>query len=670
MNIDKSTNLDVPELYNLYLKTEYIDHFNILFEKEIGTKEDVQCCICFSDNNLITNEMNNPASLSDLEKHFFIDDIIPNDLLIKSCCNVHYICTTCIRKIVNNYENHPINELNSHFACPYPFEECVTDIGFKNVFDHNQIKKICISDQEWNNYISHANTFAFPGFTITKCPMYYYHASERYLCDTPILIENEMLKSLPIGDVMVECTQNEFCLKKFCYHCKQYMTYYNSVCYDCKTTFENENPNVYNYYINKHVNNFEIDNLIGTNDTIDTNNLDDSENLIDYDQSSYLYLNKEISKEIVIEQILNIIKDVNTYMICCICKNSLYKTERCNGLSHHNIERCYVCGRIGFPIKGLCDHWNIYGITGCFRFDHDFYVKTYIPEYICNDSVCSNHDMGDCAIPEHQGGIEKLDFVKKRSYIYHILKSLLPQIRYDTYDELYELCNTNNELFQYLPYKQTLILINFYKNRQKDFSEEIVYNELNCKPPFKIYNQEKNKYIPAEEYISNYTNNTSANNTSSAPSSSNDQSYIYSILRPIMSPINENGAVDISIQTNPNDLINITNTIDTTDIIDAINRISISNTIDTINSINAIDTNVTNVTNATIDINVTIDTNDTNVTSQNNMYYTLDSDTNNDTDSTINELPQITIDSYLLLADIEEYINHYNYTDTDSDSET
>ena len=259
-----------------------------------------------------------------------------------------------------------------------------------------------------------------------------------------------------------------------------------------------------------------------------------------------------------------------------------------------------------------------------------------------------------------------MDFVKKRSYIYHILKSLLPEIRYNVYDELYELCNTNKELFQYLPYKQTLILINFYKNRQKDFSEEIVYNELNCKSASKIYNQEKNKYIPAEEYISNHTTVLLPNNTTSSPSSStpNDQSYIYSILRPLtMSPINENGTVNISIQTNPNDLINITNTVDTTDIIDAINRISISNTIDTINSINAIDTNVTNHVIDTIDI--------TDIpASQNNIYYTLnsDSDSDNATDNTVNELPQITIDSYLLLADIEEYINHYNYSDADSDT--
>ena len=632
MNIDKSTNLDVPELYNSCLKTEYIDHFNIVFE----TEKDTQCCICFADNNLITNEMNNPVSLSELEKHFFINDIIPNDLLIKSCCNVHYVCTTCIRKIINNYENHPINELNSHFACPYPFEECVTGIGFKNVFDHNQIKKICISDQEWNNYISHANTFAFPGFTITKCPMYYYYASERYLCDTPILIENEMLKSLPIGDVIIECTQNESCLKKFCYHCKQYMGYHNSVCYDCKTTFENENPNVYNYYINKHINNFEI------TDSNQTVNSEESENLIDYDQSSYLYLNNEISKEIVIDQILNIIKDVNTYMICCICKNSLYKTERCNGLSHHNIERCYVCGRIGFPVKGLCDHWNIYGIIGCFRFDHDFYVKSYIPEYICNDYVCSNHDKGDCIIPEHQIGIEKLDFVKKCSYIYHILKSLLPEIRYNVYDELYELSNTNKELFQYLPYKQTLILINFYKNRQKDFSEEIVYNELNCKSASKIYNQDKDKYIPAEEYISNHTT------AASSSSNTTDQSYIYSILRPYpMQLINENGSIDISIQTN------ITNSDVLIDTINTIDRLNISNSID-----------ITDIP-----------------TRQNNIYSMLNSDdeddeddddedeTGNTTDNTINnyQLPQITLDSYLLLADIEEYMNRYRDDDDDSE---
>jgi hypothetical protein len=260
--------------------------------------------------------------------------------------------------------------------------------------------------------------------------MTYYYCGTRYHCNTDILVENEIIKNSNIGDLVIECTQNEKCLKKFCYYCKQYISFTNDTCNECKISYENENENVYNYYINKDKDNINKDNINENENTLGfVNDIPDIESVVtgesvklDYNESSYLYLNKEITVQIAVEEILKIVKDVNNYIICPICKNSLYKTEKCNGMSHHNIERCYVCGRIGLPIRGLGEHWDSHGVGGCFRFDYESYVRTYIKDYICSDTECSNHDIGDCKDETHIKGIIDLQLCRKRSYIYHILK--------------------------------------------------------------------------------------------------------------------------------------------------------------------------------------------------------------------------------------------------------
>ena len=140
---------------------------------KIEIDKDKCCCVCFTEWYYI-NDGEKDLSLSDIEINYFKDDIIPDQILVKSCCNVHYICIGCIRKLINNYENHVINESNSHFSCPYPFKECVTEIGFKNVFNHNTIKKICLSENEWDSYMTQAERFSFTGFTIIKCPLICY----------------------------------------------------------------------------------------------------------------------------------------------------------------------------------------------------------------------------------------------------------------------------------------------------------------------------------------------------------------------------------------------------------------------------------------------------------------------------------------------------------------
>ena len=468
---------------------------------QIGIDTNKTCCVCFTEWYYINKRENASKDLLllDLEKRYFKNSIIPDEILVLSCCKVHYICIGCMRKLVNNYENHVINENNSHFSCPYPFQECVTEIGFKNVFDHNSIEKICILESEWVNYTIQAERFAFPGFTIVKCPL----NVSVYRCNAKVLVENNLIKTVSVGDLIVECSQNEKCLKKFCFSCKQLIHYYQNHCYECKTSYENENPNVYNYYFNKDLIDFDHKDPKDHNDISWRFDENESTNF-DYDESEYLYLNKEITIEIATKQILSTMKNIQNQIICGICKISLYKTEKCNGLSHHNLERCYSCSRIGYPIRGLDDHWSLGGVDGCFRFDNDSFVKNYIPEYICNDSVCSNHEKGDCMINEHQIGIEKLNIVRKSAYVYHMLKSLLCDIKFQVYDQLYNICKDDPELLDFLPYKQTLILLNKFRKQYRSYCEDIVYKQLHCKNVNEIFTN-KMDFVSATEYVQTYT---------------------------------------------------------------------------------------------------------------------------------------------------------------------
>lgn len=649
-----------------------IDKIELSQEKTLNhtikRDQDICCCVCFIEKDYVYNmETDSILSLVDIESDYFENKEIPGELLIKSTCNKHFICISCIKRLVNNYENHPINETNSHFACPYPFKDCVTSIGFKNIFDHHLIKKIC-NEQEWLNYISHAENFAFPGYTIIKCPISYYKIGERVLCNTEILLENELIRDTPIGNLIVDCTQNPECLKKFCFNCKQIISYYQTDCFDCKTTYENENPFVFNYYFNKMS---QLVDKIEENESV----------TINYEETSYLYKNEEITEEIAVEQILNVIKDTNSYFICPICKISLYKTERCNGLSHHNIERCYACGRIGFKIRGLGDHWNTNGLGGCFRFDHDAYVKQYIPEYRCNDSFCSNHDRGDCTINDHNKGIEKLQNTRKSAYIYHMLKSLLIDTRFKVYDILYNKLKDTPDI-AYLPYKQTLILLCKLKSHNKDYCENVFYDSINCTHP-KTIQEFSDKYytIDTDNFLNTYALKIKLDNTL-------DSYYNYLSGRNF-TIINHNDDDNLSIDSSSGLLTdNTTNTVTTNNTINnTINNVtqititndisshileeiifeidnyiqnsrSVENLNNNTNTINTEETeiqthtisNTTNTTNIQIDNDISF--NLTNITSQNVIQNTISNNGRFDTSS--NNQSFIRTNGYCLLLDSDD----------------
>ena len=756
------------------------------YTKEID--QNITCSVCFIDKPFYKHKNTfKILSLNEIEKNMFDNNIIPSDLLVLGPCMKHNICIECLHRIATNYDSHPINNSNSHIPCQYPFGSCITDIGFTNVFDHSLIQKVCKTDNEWNNYMTHANQYAFPGFQIMKCHFTIYSEQIPVLCNSIILVENDAIENAIIGNLIIECNQNEKCRRRFCYFCKKVIRHLEESCYDCKLAHENENPNLLNYFFNKNtkylystdeilmnisepISNYNIKNVanniindiindigitqdqsitepqnqdqqnfsnwwsnwpdwttgdpitnrdwgdlitrneitsetnqenesetnqenesetnqenesetnqenesetnqeneitnqenesetnqdfddlitqneinnetiqntqntiiendliqtnlnqlnqeiesINSNIEILTNNIDDDidnhireldtqindlnnrirelenfvnstgnstdnstnttvieqsetlpelemeaitnntpinrlptpppfpprqiqrpiritideesdNNSLTYNEEEYLYKNKDITVDIAMEQILNLIYDSNSYMICCICKLSLYKTEKCNGLSHHNLERCYACGRIGFKLRGLGDHWSDQGINGCFRFDYENFVSTYVPRYYCSDSTCSNHDSGDCKDVDHQDGIQDLHNLRKTAYVYHCIKSLLPNIRYEVYDKLFDLLK-NTSYINFLPYKQTFLILEQHKSRSSDYTENIVYEQLklihpciaritNNEIPEYVFKNNKKHTIPVDKYFELFNKNQINSNDSS-----------------------------------------------------------------------------------------------------------------------------------------------------------
>lgn len=435
------------------------------------TYSDDECCICYENYITIKNKTTNKiCMLGELVPDCFEDGYIPDNIMFLSPCELHFVCVGCMRMIVNNYDNHPINKNNSHIYCPYPFKQCENDFGFKYIFEHSTIKKLCRTDSEWKNYQNYSSQFEFPGYTIIHCPCINTFIEDNYAttrrCNAIILVENDTFDNSIPGELILTCTQNPKCNRTFCYHCNKTSFFsMSSLCYSCRLSNENENQEYYNYYFNK-------------NDIID-------ESSLVFFESEYLYKNKDISPEIAFEQLSNLILDVNTYIICPICKISLYKTEKCNAISHHGIERCYACGRIGFKSKGLGDHWNSFGRNGCIRFDNDQYIRETIPSYKCSDTQCSNHLLGDCKDSEHQEGILLMSESRIESYVYHALKSLTYDLQLKVHSMLFNKFKDTIHI-KFIPYAQTLVLLNEFKDHYQDFSEKTFYKSINLPHPESI----------------------------------------------------------------------------------------------------------------------------------------------------------------------------------------
>lgn len=446
---------DRPPVYSIldpiFEETIPLNISSIVFPNYTYTNKD--CCICFNNQNLpilVENKYNfdtktsenNEISIIDFKKAWEIEF----DILLLSSCKEHYFCKKCLRILALDFENHIINEKKALMYCVYPFKDCS-----ENYIDNSHIKNI-LTDSEFKSFMNHANQYRFIGFEIIKCPMVMLF--NQSICGAEILVDLDEIKTKTVGNLIVECNQNNYCCRKFCYHCRTKVYNYSSNCNLCSLKTEHENPEARNHHFNKEIKKSESENEDG----------------IDYFEC--MYLNKELTTEIIFEQLDQLLLDIFTWMICPICKFSIYKTEKCNGLMHHRCERCYACGRIGEK-TGLINHWCGYGKNGCPRYDSESYYIDRFPDdkLRCIENECFNHSIGECKRPEH---LEYINFMyddKLKAYIFHAVKSLSNKLRIETLDYLYQSYPDKLYLF---PSKTTFEILETDVEYYKCYSEDII----------------------------------------------------------------------------------------------------------------------------------------------------------------------------------------------------
>lgn len=393
----------------------------------------VECCICMAD---YTKKQVVSLRINDMHD-------VQDNMLFAAPCAKHFICKECFVRVCTDFENHPINERHALVRCMNPFEECVTEAGTCTYFDHAQVRKV-LNDEKYRMYREHAEMYAFPGFVSIRCPNSYLDMSTWTVykrCDAINIIPVEKVRASAPGKLIVVCSQNPHCNYRFCYTCKQRISLLSAVCRSCSNKDESTNPFAFNRYIVKPV-----------------GGEGDGYRRVSREEEDYLYRNKDVDADVAREYIRSIIdsKEKRLQMQCPLCLLFFYKSEQCAALSHCGLERCYSCGRIQFSSDtGLGDHWSEIGLGGCPRFDTAPLWKDSGCNFMCrersldSDTVCYGHDRGDCDIPEHQAGIDDMNNVRKRAFVYHFVKSLLPEVREEILDTVPE-CGEFKQAFSYL----------------------------------------------------------------------------------------------------------------------------------------------------------------------------------------------------------------------------
>lgn len=440
------------QMKNKYAKyTKYINSIEIGI-KDTKTKTEpepkfLECCICFEMKKAFTNDLGEVLSLSEIENV----SIENESETFLGPCSKHPFCKDCLKRIVTDYTNHPINSSNSMVKCMYPFDECMNDLGIYYIFQHANIKKVLTPD-EFKIYMEHANRYRFPGYEIVKCPVTLrirvpgspitrnlqqievnrIEFTEKVCCSEN-LVKTDLIEMSKRGKLIVVCTQNPECLNKFCFSCKRKVFFYDTECSYCLKTQESFDPYADNMYF------YKLNRIKG-------------------DKLDPFYKNGELTEEIVTIRLKEIISMDKVYLKCPECLVVIDKTSHCNGMSHCNIEICRSCGRFSYPGRTLVEHWSDDGMRGCPRWDFSNYWN-YVAQcdFKCSDSFCYGDLRDDCKYIDHQKGIIKMQTENKRCMVYHTLKSLLPELREKVYWDLYR---TEDPLIRfYLPDSRVLEIL-------------------------------------------------------------------------------------------------------------------------------------------------------------------------------------------------------------------
>lgn len=369
------------------------------------------CCVCYDDSAVPIMDITNSRllSLNEIDVIHYNNFMIPPNTIFQSCCPKHAICCKCLRDTVLNFNHHPINVSSSMVPCMSFEKICTNDFGFQYYFAHKDICKI-LSERERIQYLNYVDKYRFPGFEIVKCPRSVTRNGTVEQCNAEILVPIKKIQTRQPGRLVIKCDQ--CCFQKSCYTCHRIIHSYRRNCSFCIESTERTNPYAFNRYFHK------------PNKQIDDNQYP-------------LFKNNELTLEIVIQQLKQIINNTDGSILCTNCLSKMYKTEQCNTMTHCKIERCYACGRSGLTTIDLGDHWDKYGKTGCPRYDNgEFWNEIANCNFQCTERQCYSHDIGDCQIEEHQQGITNMKLIRKQAQIYHALYSLPPELTKQTINHM------------------------------------------------------------------------------------------------------------------------------------------------------------------------------------------------------------------------------------------
>lgn len=376
-----------------------------------------------------------------------------NQEIFLNPCKTHAYCVGCLRYLALNFDNHPISHQHPFIRCQPAFsnEECYLYDDVPSYFMHNDIGKI-LTKEEFQQYNNHAERFQFPGYELVKCPRPLIENGNVGQCNSGILVPIELIQTSVKGSLIIFCDQNERCYRKTCYHCHNLIGRRANTCSHCLVVNESNDPHSFNHYFYKM-------------------------NKVGRDGQPIMYRNNELTNEIIIKQLTEIIDATQPLIKCFECLIPMLKTEQCNTLSHCGIERCYCCGRSGTENQDLADHWETTGLSGCPRFDHSRYWNVVAKcDFACEEGVCYGHEVGECSRAAHVKGIKNMSEERRKCQIYHALFSLLPEKRL----EILILMATDPKLCKYIPkYSSTDVrtclpdsLYNYFQSNDSDIPLE------------------------------------------------------------------------------------------------------------------------------------------------------------------------------------------------------
>lgn len=297
----------------------------------------------------------------------------------------HAVCVRCLKRMLMNFQNHPLNRHMHGVSCPNV--ECHS----QEIVPIDELMKI-LNLEEQKQFIEFIRKFENPGVTT------FIHVG----CGCEV--EVSLYEMIEKKTMILQCSH---CDESFCYLCQNECSIEDAddgVCIHC-----GGDPisclGAFNRFFYR-------------------------PNKTRYTTAEGLLRNYELTVPLVIEQLEEIVGQEQPAVKCPECGVWCHRTTDCNELQHCT-RLCYFCG---FKATPLDTHLCHFAEDGCYQFitEHQYLKHCYQ----C-DSACHNHRKV-CTVAEHKPGIKMLHRIRKVSMINSRLESLPKLLLKDVLQALLE----------------------------------------------------------------------------------------------------------------------------------------------------------------------------------------------------------------------------------------